>query len=61
MQMLTVDTITDAHIYELMRTRPAGDLEADRLYRAALHERDMVYRPARARCAEIINARNQGR
>lgn len=62
--MITADTITDEQIRELLadvQRRDDGTItrrETMRVCVAALHERDMRWQPNRARCAEILNARN---
>jgi hypothetical protein len=59
---LTADTITDAHIRNLRASADAADLEVERVTRYALSKGLLqldaaVWRKARERCAEILNAR----
>jgi hypothetical protein len=53
---VTAETITDAQIHELLRTRLTGDLKRDAMYRRALDRTHVNRARDRERCAEIWNA-----
>lgn len=61
MAKLTADTITDEQIRELRAdARDCGDYSLEDLCTEALY-RDSAGRDARARCAEVWNARAEGK